>query len=122
VGQYGSVTTHKARWTSNLCLSSGGRRRLDSSDTENESEVSTERITSPRSIYAVTATEPADFFEEYWQTQEYVGDHQFEDYGDWFCEDYNAYDADQDDSAGDNDDRDVNATDSDDEQVFRLGD
>jgi hypothetical protein len=41
---------------------------------------------------------------------------------DWFCEDYNACDADQDDSAGDNDDCDDNATDSDDEQVFCLGD
>ena len=46
-----------------------------------------------------SATEPADFFKEYWQTQEYVGVHQFEDYNDWFFEDHNVYDADQDDSA-----------------------
>jgi hypothetical protein len=63
----------------------------------------------------------ADFFEEHWQTQEHAGDRQFEDYDDWFCEDYNVYDADRDDNADDNDDRDDNAHASDDEQVFCLG-
>jgi hypothetical protein len=91
-------------------------------NTEDESEASVERIVTPRSIYAVTATEPADFFKEYWQTQEYSGDRQFEDYDDWFCEDYNACDADRDDNADNIDNRDDNAYDSDDEQVFRLGD
>ena len=41
-------------------------------ETEIESEASVEKTIAPRSIYTVTATEPADFFEEYWQTQEYV--------------------------------------------------
>jgi hypothetical protein len=91
-------------------------------DTEDESEESMERIVTPRSIYAVTATEPADFFEEYWQTQEYVGDRQFEDYDNWFCEDYNAYDADRDGNADNIDNHDDNAYDSYDEQVFCLGD
>ena len=93
----------------------------ETSGTENKLEVSTERINTPKSTCAVTATEPADFFEEYWQTQEHAGERQFEDYDDWFCEDYNVYDADQDDNADDNDDRDNNAHDSDDEQVFCLG-
>jgi hypothetical protein len=94
----------------------------ETSDTENESEVSTERIDTPRSMYAVTATEPADFFKEYWQTQEYAGERQFEDYDDWFCEDYDVYDADRDDNADDNDDHEDNAHDSDDKQIFCLGD
>jgi hypothetical protein len=73
-------------------------------DMENESEVSLERITdAPRSLYTVTATEPADFFEEQWQTQEYVGEHPFRDYDEWFHEDHGVYDADGDDDA-DNDD------------------
>ena len=73
-------------------------------DTESESEASAEKTVAPRSIYTVTATEPADFFEEYWQTQEYAGDRQFEDYDDWLCEDYDACDADRD--VGENDDED----------------
>lgn len=103
-------------------------------ETEGESEASAEKTIAPRSIYIVTATEPADFFEEYWQMQEYAGERQFEDYDDWFCEDYDAYDADRDD--GENDDEDsVNSTiggnnedrievadEDDDEHFFRLGD
>ena len=102
-------------------------------ETEDESEVSVEKTIAPRSIYAITATEPADFFEEYWQTQEYAGERQLEDYDNWFCEDYDACDADRDD--GENDDEDSNdsavggdnedcneaADEDDDEQVFRLG-
>jgi hypothetical protein len=76
----------------------------------------------PRSIYAVTATEPADFFEEYWQTQEYAGERQFEDYDDWFCEDYDAYNGDRENDAGDDEDRNEDADEDDNEQVFRLGD
>jgi hypothetical protein len=75
----------------------------ETSDMEDESEVSTERIDTPRSIYTVTATEPADFFKEYWQMQEYAGERQFEDYDDWFCEDNDGYDADRDDEANDDD-------------------
>ena len=103
-------------------------------DTESESEASAEKTVAPRSIYTITATEPADFFEEYWQTQEYAGDRQFEDYDDWFCEDYDAHDADRDDGedddeestegtvVGGNEDRTESANEDDDEQVFRLGD
>ena len=43
-------------------------------ETESESEASVEKTIAPRSIYAITATEPADFFEEHWQTQEYAGE------------------------------------------------
>ena len=103
-------------------------------ETEGESEVSAEKTIAPKSIYTVMATEPADFFEEYWQTQEYAGERQFEDYDDWFCEDYDAYDADIDDGenddedsidstiGGDNEDHIEIADEDDDEQVFRLGD
>ena len=103
-------------------------------ETEDESEASAEKTIAPRSIYTITATEPADFFKEYWQTQEYAGERQFEDYDDWFCEDYDAYDADRDDGenddedsidstvGGDNEDRIEVADEDDDEQVFRLGD
>jgi hypothetical protein len=73
-------------------------------DMEDESEASTEKIDAPRSTCAVTATAPADFFEEYWQMQECAGERQFEDCDDWFCEDNDAYDADRDDHADDNDD------------------
>ena len=103
-------------------------------ETESESEASVEKTIAPRSIYAITATEPADFFEEYWQSQEYVGDHQFEDYDDWFCEEHEAYDGDRDDGENDGEDS-VDSTvgndgegpvesadEDDDEQVFRLGD
>ena len=103
-------------------------------ETESESEASVEKTIAPRSIYTVTATEPADFFEEYWQTQEYVGDRQFEDYDDWFCEEHDAYDGDRDDGENDGEDS-VDSTvgddgedpieiadEDDDEQVFRLGD
>ena len=103
-------------------------------ETEAESEASAEKTIAPRSIYTVTATEPADFFKEHWQTQECAGERQFEDYDDWFCEDYDAYDADRDDGenddedsidntvGGDNEDRIEVADEDDDEQVFRLGD
>ena len=106
----------------------------ESTETESESEASVEKIVAPRSIYAITATEPADFFEEYWQTQEYVGDRQFEDYDDWFCEEHDAYDGDSDDVEDDGEDSVDNtlgyddedpvefADEDDDEQVFRLGD
>jgi hypothetical protein len=81
-------------------------------DTEDESEVSLERIDAPRSMRTVTATEPADFFEECWQTREYIGEHLFKDYDDWFPEDNDVYDADGDDDADDDDDG----------SDFRLGD
>ena len=72
-------------------------------------KLSVEKTIAPRSIYTITATEPADFFEEYWQKQEYAGDRQFEDYDNWFCEEHDAYDADRDD--GENDDKDsINST------------
>ena len=105
-----------------------------STETESKSEASGEKTIAPRSIYAITATEPADFFEEYWQTQEYVGDRQFEDYDDWFCEEHDVYDGDSDDIEGDGKDSVDNtlgdngedpvefADEDDDEQVFRLGD
>jgi hypothetical protein len=83
----------------------------ETSVTEDESEASMERTDAPRSTCAVTATEPADFFKECWQTQEYVGAHQFKDYDDWFCEDNDAHDADRDDENDDDDD----------EQGFCLG-
>ena len=95
----------------------------ETSDTENELEVSTERINAPRSIYALSQPlNQQNSSKEYWQRQACAGDRQFEDYDDWFCEDYDACHADQDDNADDNDDRDDNAHDSDDKQVFRLGD
>ena len=64
----------------------------------------------------------------------YAGERQFEDYDDWFCEEYDACDADRDD--GENDDEDsIDSTvsddngdhieiadEDDDEQVFHLGD
>jgi hypothetical protein len=53
---------------------------------------------------------------------DYAQDRQFENYDDWFCEDHDAYDVDRDDNADNIDNRDDNAYDSDDEQVFRLGD
>ena len=75
----------------------------------------------PRSIYAVTATEPVDFFEEYWQTQEYAGELSIRRYDDWFCEDYDACDGDRENDAGDDEDRNEDADEDDDEQIFRLG-
>jgi hypothetical protein len=115
-------------------LADDSSSEYESTESESESEASGEKTIAPRSIYAITATEPADFFEEYWQTQEYVGDRQFEDYDDWFCEEHDAYDGENDDLEGDGEDSVDHtlgddsedpvelANEDDDEQVFRLGD
>jgi hypothetical protein len=52
----------------------------------------------------VTTNEPADFFEEHWQTQEHVGEHPFKDCDKWFHEDNDVCDADGDDNTDNDDD------------------
>jgi hypothetical protein len=47
---------------------------------------------TPRSLYVVTAMKTADFFEEYWGTQEHVDEHPFKDYDEWFYGGNDKYD------------------------------
>jgi hypothetical protein len=69
----------------------------DAEDKSEASEGVNENLGTPRSLCMVTATEPANFFEEYWGMQEYVDEHPFEDCDKWFYEGNDVYDADEDD-------------------------
>jgi hypothetical protein len=91
-------------WTHGECLiASGAKTFVYPSDEETASATEDESTTpvgpgeiqaTPLSVYVITVADPDDFCEEHWGLLEYVGEHPFEDYDEWFNDNINKYNAD----------------------------